>query len=210
MMNLKYKNIIKIVGQFVGVFIIVFLTLYFISNYQSLTSRIKYKFFRQDLNIESVEKDIRKENDSEELIYEDTIVIPKISVVTPIIWTENEDDATENLKLGVSHYADSVMPGESGNSVIIGHSSNYWWEPGDYNTIFANLSLLENNDEIYVYYENKKLLYKVYEEQILNPDDVKSEIFKVQSEPNLILITCTPLGSNINRLLVKSRLFKEK
>lgn len=208
-MNQKYKKIIKIAGQFTGVFIIVFSILYFISNYSSLSSRIKYKFFKQNLNIEFIKKYITEEGDLKEINTEDTIVIPKILVIAPIIWTKNENNSTEDLRLGVSHYPDSVMPGESGNSVIIGHSSNYWWEKGDYNTVFANLSELENEDEIYIYYKNKELLYRVYEKQILSPNKVKSEIFKAQSEPNLTLITCTPLGSNINRLLVKSKIFNK-
>ena len=208
-MNNKYKKIIKNITQFLGIFIIVFSILYFISNYQSLSSRIKYKFAKKDINIEEIEREIIKEKDVEEIMYNDTIVIPKINVKAPIIWTEREKDSEEDLKLGVSHFPGTVEPGEIGNSVIIGHSSNYWWEEGGYNTVFANLSELENNDKIYIYFKNKKILYSVYEEQVLSPNYVQSEILKEKDEPILTLITCVPLGTNINRLLVKSRVLSD-
>jgi len=205
-MDKNYKKIIKIIGQFLALFLVIFIIIYLIVNYPSLKVRVSYKLSPKEIRIESVEKDIIKENNSVEITYNDTLIIPKIAVKVPIIWTKNESEAAEDLKLGVSHYPGSVMPGEIGNSVIIGHSSNYWWDKGNYNSIFANLSNLENNNDVFVYFGNKKLLYRVYEKQTLSPLKINAEIFSNKKEPILTLITCMPLGTNINRLLVKTRL----
>src|SRR5206468_715109 len=96
--------------------------------------------------------------------------------------------------------ADSV-PGQVGNTVFSGHSSNDLFEAGDYKFIFAQLDKLQNGDTIYVNYNSVRYTYTVMKEQVVKPDNVQA-LYGYTDKPYLTLITCTPLGTSQNRLLV--------
>lgn len=131
-----------------------------------------------------------------------TIVIPKISVTAPILFVETYNEATiqANLSNGVVHYYQTALPGKVGNSFLTGHSSNYWWQKGDYNYIFANLDKLVVGDQAKIYYEGNKLLYQVTAIKTVEPTDMS--VLEQTSKPTLTLMTCTPPGTNWKRLIV--------
>src|SRR3989344_1880496 len=55
------------------------------------------------------------------------IIIPKINVQIPVVYDVNsieENNIQKALEGGVVHYADTAKPGQNGNAVIVGHSSN--------------------------------------------------------------------------------------
>ena len=139
--------------------------------------------------------------------------IGKISVNAPMIWSVNEDEnnLSEDLKKGIVHYPKTASPGQNGNMVISGHSSNYIWVKGDYNYIFKDLNNLEIGDLISVktiQYNGTVVIYqyKVSEKMIAVPDDER--IFIETSNPSLTLSTCWPLGTTFRRLVVKAQLVK--
>jgi LPXTG-site transpeptidase (sortase) family protein len=141
------------------------------------------------------------------------ISIEKISVNAPMVWSASEDEKSllEDLKSGVSHYPKTASPGQNGNMVISGHSSNYIWVKGDYNYIFKDLNKLEAGDLISVktIQNNGAVViyqYKVSGKIITNPEDER--IFAETSEPSLTLSTCWPLGTAFQRLIVKAELVK--
>ena len=110
--------------------------------------------------------------------YENRIVIPKIGKNVPLVdvtSTSNMDfDHMENifmkeLEKGIVRYPGTARPGEKGNAFIFGHSSNYPWMSGSYNEVFALLDNLEFNDEIIVYYNQRKYVYVVREKKIVKP-----------------------------------------
>lgn len=144
----------------------------------------------------------------------DTIFIPKINVTSPIVWDSPVDEATmlNNLKFGVVHYKGTAKPGEKspdsdgyGNVFISGHSSYYWWDDGKYKTVFANLDSIEVGDEIAVGYNDKVFIYKVFEKVVVNPDDL-GVVKQDTDKHRLSLMTCVPIGTNINRLIVRASL----
>lgn len=75
----------------------------------------------------------------------------------------------KELENGIIKYPGSANPGESGNSFIFGHSSNFPWAKGAYNDVFALLNELAVGDEIIVYYKQKKFIYGVKEKIIVKP-----------------------------------------
>jgi len=132
------------------------------------------------------------------------LIISKISVNAPVIWDVKPDLILEKLSDGVAHYQGTSHPGAGGNSFIVGHSSNYFWITSDYNSIFSLLDKLENGDRIEVTYKNKQYFYDVIDKRVVGPDQV--EYLKNTSKETLTLMTCWPVGTSLNRLIIQAEL----
>lgn len=128
------------------------------------------------------------------------LTIEKIGITAPIQWEVPEQDILKSLASGVAQYKGTSLPGNGGNIFITGHSSNYFWIQSDYNHIFALLDKLESGDRIEVSRKNKKYVYEVKESKTVNPDNV--EVLENTPKETLTLMTCWPIGTSINRLLV--------
>lgn len=134
------------------------------------------------------------------------LVIPKINVDVPVIYDVGADYDSQMaaMQKGVAHFAipgaDS-HPGEIGNTVLSGHSSNDLFDPGDYKFIFAQLDKLAVGDTIYANYQGKRYTYVITKKEVVKPNDVGALIYPTK-KPIITLITCTPLGTALNRLLV--------
>lgn len=135
---------------------------------------------------------------------EEEIVIPKINVEIPVVYDEpsiKEPAVQAALERGVVHYANTPSPGEKGNAVIVGHSSNNILNRGKYKFAFVLLKRLEPGDTIILTKDRKRYVYKVYEKKIVKPTDVS--VLGATSKPATVtLITCDPPGTSINRLIV--------
>ena len=149
------------------------------------------------------------------------IQIPKIKAEAPIIlnvdpWNENE--YRQKLKIGVAHAKTTSPPGEKGVSYLFAHSSDNPWSIGRYNTIFFRLGELNINDEILIFKDGKKYVYKVTDKKIVWPSEVeylkqktsnysssdqaKLGSREVNRSSQLILQTCYPIGTAFQRLLI--------
>lgn len=132
------------------------------------------------------------------------IIIPKINVEIPVIYNKNStDEATiqKDLEKGVAHYSTTSNPGELGNTVIFGHSSNNIFNPGKYKFAFVLLSRLENGDTFYLTKNNKRYAYKVFSKKVVDPTDV-SVLGDTSKKASATLITCDPPGTSLKRLVV--------
>ena len=134
------------------------------------------------------------------------LIIPKINVDVPVIYDVGSDynSQMDAMQKGVAHFAipgANSHPGEIGNTVLSGHSSNDLFDPGDYKFIFAQLDKLEKGDTIYANYQGKRYTYVVTKKEVVKPTEVSKLVYQT-SVPVLTLITCTPLGTSLNRLLV--------
>lgn len=135
---------------------------------------------------------------------EPKIVIPKINVEIPVVYGVNtieEDYVQKALEDGVVHYADTAHPGENGNSVIVGHSSNNLFNKGKYKFAFVLLSRMENGDTFYLHKDGKRYTYQVYKKEVVSPTDV-SVLSNTEKTATATLITCDPPGSTAKRLVV--------
>lgn len=132
----------------------------------------------------------------------DVIIIPKLNVNAPIIFEPSiaEEAIQNSLRNGVVHYAGTALPGEPSNSVIVGHSSNDWWEPGNYKFVFALLEKLEPGDQIQVNYQKKRYVYQVAGKKVVEPTEIS--VLQPTTDPILTLITCTPPGTSWKRLII--------
>jgi sortase A len=136
---------------------------------------------------------------------EPKVIIPKINVEIPIVFDEpsiNEDAVQRALEDGVLHYPTTPKPGELGNSVIFGHSSNNILNRGKYKFAFVLLNRLEEGDTFMLQHEGKRYVYRVFEKKVVTPDQVEV-LGNVSDKPAVAsLITCDPPGTSTNRLVV--------
>lgn len=123
------------------------------------------------------------------------ISIPKINARAPIIanvnpW--NEDEYRRALKHGVAQ-------AKNNPNFLFAHSSLDPWEMTRTNTAFLKLNQLQNNDLIIIHKNGQNLRYKVYLKTEIFPEQIS---FMQQTGNNIILQTCTPVGTSLKRLLV--------
>lgn len=138
---------------------------------------------------------------------ETTLIIPKINVEVPILLdavASDNNSLNAAMAEGVAWFnivGANALPGEKGNFVVSGHSSNDMFDNSKYKFIFARLEQLKNGDNIYVNYKGKRYIYTIYESRVVAPNDVAS-LTQPVDKPIITLITCTPLGTDLNRLLI--------
>jgi len=218
-------------GLFGGMAAILFAAIFVVANWQSVYTRFAYYlgFSEQPKNTvaEAIVQDIKDSQKLKELSRpsvvqsidevdtggaiqavdfgpDNMLYIPKIGVTAPIIFptTTNEWELLQILKSGVIHYPQTVEFDEVGNVAITGHSSNYWWIQSDYNAIFSLLPELRPGDEAMVVYKGRKYTYRVTDSFVVNPWEAAPYIAPTQ-KPILTLITCVPVGTNWQRLVVR-------
>ncbi len=145
---------------------------------------------------------------------DDRIIIPRIAKNVPIVkvstekliqkdWAALESQIQEALRFGVVHFPGTAYPGDRGNVVITGHSSYFAWDPGRFKDVFALLHQVNVGDQIVVYHEQQKYYYEVYEKKVVKPSQV--EVLTQKGDERLTLITCTPVGTALNRLIVLAK-----
>jgi len=139
------------------------------------------------------------------------IIIPRINQNIPVVrvsseslikkdWAALESEMQEALRNGVVHYPGTSLPGQTGNVVVTGHSSYFPWDPGRFKDVFALLHDVVIGDKIVIYYKQDKYLYEVKDIKIVLPEEI--EVLKQTPQDKLTLITCTPIGTNLKRLIV--------
>jgi LPXTG-site transpeptidase (sortase) family protein len=142
----------------------------------------------------------------------DTLIIPKIHVNVPIVapptqalleqnWDQVEKDIQDSLIHGAVHYPGTARAGQAGNFFVTMHSSNYLWIKSAYNTIGARLHELKAGDEYWVYYNGDRHRYIVKSTKEVSPSDV-SVLDQPADERLSTLMTCTPVGTTLRRLVV--------
>ncbi len=122
------------------------------------------------------------------------ISIPKINVKLPIYHTAEE----KILQVAVGHIPGTSLPvgGKGTHAVLSGHRGLASA------AIFTNLPKLEIGDTFNIEVLNEVLTYEVDKIDVVSPTDIKN-IEIVDGEDYCTLLTCTPLGINSHRLLVR-------
>lgn len=142
-----------------------------------------------------------------------SVKIDKLEIDAPMIWSKTDVEANmlKDLESGLAHFMKTAAPGQKGNMIVSGHSSNYVWAKGGYNHIFEKLNDLQAGDLVTVRtaQRNGRIIdyqYKITEKFVALPDEDK--IFADTPGPTLTLSTCWPLGTNLKRLILKAELMK--
>lgn len=136
-----------------------------------------------------------------------SISIPKISAYAPLIDNVDPWNGTEYrkaLRSGVALASGFSKPGQSGTAFAFAHSSDSPWNITSYNTVFFRLGELKSGDEIQVNYNGQYFKYTVSYLIEVWPNEVEA-VTKGDGD-QLILQTCTPVGTSLRRLLVFAKL----
>jgi sortase A len=136
------------------------------------------------------------------------IVIPKLGANAHVI--ANVDPYIpaiyqQALTRGVAHAKGTALPGDPGNIFLFSHSSVNFYTATVYNSVFYLIHKLERNDEIFLYYNNVKYVYRVDEIIFADPKSV-SYLSGKTKEQTLTLMTCWPPGTTLQRLLVITKI----
>jgi LPXTG-site transpeptidase (sortase) family protein len=116
--------------------------------------------------------------------------------------TFDESIIQDQLRTGVVHLDGTAAPGQTGMAVLTGHSSNYPWVKGDYNSIFASLHKAALGDRLVVNRNDTEYTYRVTSVYQVKPDD--SSVLQAGTTSGIRLITCTPIGTSLRRLIVEA------
>ena len=136
--------------------------------------------------------------------------IPKIQLKVPIVFPEKDASFSEFQKFldeGVLHFPQSALPGQNGQTIILGHSAPPGWPKIKYQWAFSRLNELNLGDNFLVYFNNKKYSYEVKDKLFLiKGQNIPENLTSFQNL--VILITCWPPGKDYKRLLIIGELVK--
>ncbi len=136
-----------------------------------------------------------------------SVVIPKIGANSRVIANVdagNYDSYIQALQQGVAHADGTGFPGGGTKIYLFAHSTDSFWNVGRYNAVFYLLKELEPGDEVDMFYGRVRYKYRVMEKKIVSPSEV-SYLTDRKPIEELILQTCWPPGTTLDRLLVIAR-----
>lgn len=131
--------------------------------------------------------------------------VPTLGIEAPVVYEPSMQDwkIQIGLRSGVVHLGPTAVPGQVGNVVIVGHSSQVAWAPGGYKFIFTLLNKLKKGDLATVDYQGTRYVYRVTGSEVIDPTNFS--VIQPTTDSQLTLITCTPVGTSTNRLVIHAQ-----
>jgi len=200
-------------------FILVFVISFLIINWQAVSWLFNYKAisglvssaFESKIIAKSADVSGKKETaaplkSSESSDKENSVEIPKLGILAPLVVPESatQKDFSKFLDQGVVYFPGSVLPGEAGQTIILGHSAPAGWPKIKYDWIFTRISELTEGDEIFVYFNHRKYTYYVTGTFFLDRGETVPQLL-TNSENMLVLISCWPPGKDLRRIAVVAK-----
>jgi sortase A len=125
------------------------------------------------------------------------LIIPALKRVIPIIQGADEDE----LKKGVGHFDQSVLPGEADNSILSGHRD----------TVFRELGKLKIGDELTTETSAGTFTYIIKQTRVVHKDD--KTVIVPMDHAVLTVTTCYPfrfIGDAPDRYIITADLIELK
>lgn len=139
------------------------------------------------------------------------IIIPELGIQAPIVNVDGDvpqkmkdGEFTEELKQGVVHYPTTPWPEEPGTTMIVWHTSNYFWIKSAYNTVFSKIPQLKVGQTIQLIWDGKMYEYEVKEQEIVKPKDVPQAYAQNfdHTVKRLAIMWCYPIGTRDKRMII--------
>lgn len=150
-----------------------------------------------------------------------SITIPSLGIRAPVLlpsmknWTSRAwDMLEEQMQVGLNHgavaYPHSAGPGRKGNLIIAGHSSppTESASQSEFGSLFEKLPNIKIGQEISIVTAGSPVLYRVEEKVIVSPQE--TSILEQQYDESILkLITCYPVGTTKDRMIVLAKKIDE-
>ncbi len=127
------------------------------------------------------------------------LIIESAGIDMPLFLSNSE----KALSKGGWMYSGNSTPDAGGNTVIFGH--RWLYKPPMKNTFF-NLDKVAVGDKFTISWNGKTYNYEISEVKIVKPTEIS--VLNPTASPRVTLITCTPLFSTKQRLVVVAELTK--
>jgi len=139
---------------------------------------------------------------------DNSIEIPALALVTPLVIGQNTNvaDLEKDLDKGAVYYPGSVLPGENGQIVVLGHSAPPNWPHIKHDWVFSEINNLNAGDLIYMYFNNRQYSYKVTEKMIIKRGQEVGGNGLTGKNNILTLVSCWPPGKDYQRIAVYAEL----
>ncbi len=158
-------------------------------------------FNKDEPKEEPTDTEIVDEGDTDLLDKEDALAvirIDKLDILLPIYPSTREKYLMDGV--GIIETTDKPVSDHGTTCALAGHRGGYNEEDS-----FLHIDKLEEGDEIKITTTEEVLTYKVYEKEIIKPDDW-SKFNREEDKTKLVLMTCHPYPYDYERLLVKAYL----
>lgn len=134
------------------------------------------------------------------------IHIPALDIHVPLVLSQSlsDDDIVKALESGAALYPNGVPPGSLGNTFIAGHSTAYPLQ-GKYRFAFMQLPTIAIGHYIHIDYHGTRYSYRVVDKKTVTPSS-DLQIASDRPIPTVTMMTCTPVWTATNRLLVTGEL----
>lgn len=208
-------NVIKSVIKYLFVFSIVFsifgLIYSFLNKGFNASAQFEKTFLanesQKDLGTESVigpRDNLTEQNINKKGFY---IRIDKIGLFKPVVKNVDpryKEEYVESWKQGVSHGKFTALPDQIGNTYFFAHAVSNEKYMEKENAWFTKIDELSENDEIIVYYNEKKFVYQIT--RIYQVPPTATGVYTgVSPVPKVTLQTCgPPRGSIESRYMIEA------
>jgi len=200
-------------------FILVFAISFLVINWNDVSWLFNYKaisglvsgVFESKIIAKSADVSGKKETaaplkSSESSSKENSVEVPKLGISAPLVISESAQlkDFSKLLDQGVVYFPGSVLPGEAGQTIILGHSAPENWPKIKYDWVFTRISELTEGDEIFVYFNHRKYSFLVSGKFFLDRGEEMPKLL-TNSDNMLVLISCWPPGKDLRRIAVVAK-----
>ncbi len=192
------KEIKKEIARFGSLFVLIFIASFVGTTVSSSLKKLERE--SSDFKFVSISKRERNEL-CQEISKENSIEIPKINIEAPLVFPEEEDsDLVDDLDKGVTHYPETVLPGEKGLGIFLGHSAPSGYPKIKYDWVFSDLNNLEKGDEVFINFEKCRYAYRATDKIFLEKGEEIPNHLTESNNSVIILISCWPPGRNVRRI----------
>lgn len=139
------------------------------------------------------------------------LIIPNLELDVPLITSKYKEMADftrwnydKELEKWVVKYPTTPEPGNPGNTLLFGHTSQESREHNEYGTVFKNIPKLKIWDEIQIVRYGELKTYRIIEQNIVKPKWVNDVFMKFQSPKKdyLSIMWCYPIGKATERIII--------
>lgn len=150
-----------------------------------------------------------------------SIAIPSLGIRAPVLlpsmknWSSRAwDMLEEQMQVGLNHgavaYPHSSGPGRKGNLIIAGHSSppTESARNSEFGSLFSLLPSINIGEEISIVTNGSPVKYRVEEKTVVSPQT--TSILEQQHDESILkLITCFPVGTTRDRMIILAKKIEE-